>query len=129
MRGKIRINEDSLFPQLVKGSLILTAALAIITGLAVSARFGASVFAGGMLATANFIWMRGGLEATLKLQVSTAPRVAIFRYLVRLAILAALLYLLIVKLGADLFGLLLGLSVLVITIIVFSIYLSVRKGG
>ena len=85
--------------------------------------------AGGLLATANFIWLRRGLEAALRLQPAIASRVAIFRFLLRLAVMALLLYVLIVLLGADIFGLLLGLSVLVVNITIFSIYLSTRKGG
>ena len=41
----------------------------------------------------------------------------------------AVLYLLIVRAGVDIFGLLIGRSVLVVNITAFSIYLSTRKGG
>jgi len=112
MTGRTRINEDNIFPRLVAGSLITSGVVGAATALLVSPRFGISLLAGGVLATANFVWLRRGLEASL-----------------RLAIMALLLYLVIVRLGADIFGLLLGLSVLVINITIFSIYLSTRKGG
>jgi asparagine N-glycosylation enzyme membrane subunit Stt3 len=129
MTDPTSINEAELFPRLVRGSLILSFVLAVVTALAVSPRFGASLFAGGILATANFIWLRRGLEAVLQLNPSTASRFATLRFLLRLSIMAAALYLLIVVLGADIFGILLGLSMLVINIIILSIYLSTRKGG
>jgi hypothetical protein len=129
MTDPTSINEAELFPRLVRGSLLLSLVLAIITALAVSPRFGASLFAGGVLATANFIWLRRGLEAVLQLNPNTASRFATLRFLLRLSIMAAALYLLIVVLGADIFGVLLGLSMLVINIIILSIYLSTRKGG
>jgi asparagine N-glycosylation enzyme membrane subunit Stt3 len=129
MMGGIRLNEDNIFPLLVKGSLVMSAAVGVVTALLVSPGFGLSLLAGGLLATANFLWLRRGLEASLQLNPTTASRFATFRFLLRLAIMALLLYLLIVRLGADIFGLLLGLSVLVINIIIFSIYLSTRKGG
>jgi hypothetical protein len=129
MMGRIRINEDNIFPRLVAGSLLMSAVLGAVTALVFTPRFGASLLAGGLLATANFIWLRRGLEAALRLNPGIASRVALLRFLLRLAIMALLLYFLIVVLGANIFGLLLGLSVLVVNITIFSIYLSTRKGG
>ena len=129
MTGPTRINEDNIFSWLVRGSLLLSAVLAALLALFISPRFGVSLLAGGLLATANFLWLRRGLQAALQLMPANAPRYAVLRYLLRLAIMAFLLYLLIVRLGADIFGLLLGLSMLVLNIIAFSIYLSTRKGG
>jgi hypothetical protein len=124
-----RINEDNIFSWLVGGSLVLTAVLSAATALLISGRFGASLLAGGLLATANFLWIRRGVQAALNLLPQNASRFALMRYLLRLAIMAFLLYVLIVQLGADIFGLLLGLSVLVVNITAFSIFLSTRKGG
>jgi asparagine N-glycosylation enzyme membrane subunit Stt3 len=129
MTGRIRINEDNIFPRLVAGSLIMSGVVGAATALLVSPRFGISLLAGGVLATANFVWLRRGLEASLRLTPGIASRFATLRFLLRLAIMALLLYVVIVRLGADIFGLLLGLSVLVINITIFSIYLSTRKGG
>ena len=129
MTGKIRINEDNIFPRLIAGSLTMSAVFGAASALIFSSRFGVSLLAGGLLATANFIWLRRGLEASLQLNPGIASRFAVLRFLLRLAVMALLLYVLIVTLGADIFGLLLGLSVLVINIIIFSIYLSTRKGG
>ena len=124
-----KLNESNIFSWLVGGSLLLSAVAGAACTLIVSPRFGGSLFAGGLLATANFLWMRRGLEVALQLQPRNASRFAVLRYLLRLAVMAAILYLLIVRLGVDIFGLLLGLSVLVVNITAFSIYLSTRKGG
>jgi hypothetical protein len=124
-----KLNESNIFPRLVGGSLLLSVVAGALCGLLVSARFGASLFTGGVLATANFLWMRRGLEVALQLQPQSATRFAILRYILRLSVMAAILYLLIVRVGVDIFGLLLGLSVLVLNITAFSIYLSTRKGG
>jgi hypothetical protein len=129
MTGRTRLNEDNIFTWLVGGSLLLSALVGAASALLLSPGFGASLFAGGVLATANFLWLRRGLEAALLLHPANASRFAILRYLLRLAIMALLLYFLIVRLHADIFGLLLGLSVLVVNITAFSIYLSTRKGG
>jgi len=129
MTGRIRLNEDNIFAWMVAGSLLLSVMAGAVSALFISPRFGVSLIAGGMLATANFLWIRRGLEAALQLRPENASRFAIFRYILRLAVMALLLYFLIVRLGVDIFGLLLGLSVLVINITAFSIYLSTRKGG
>lgn len=127
--SRISINEDNIVKCVVVGSLALSVALALVTALLVSPKFGISVFAGGMLAVANFLRMRRGLEAALRSQPVNASRFAIVRFILRLAVMAVLLYVLIVVLHAHIIGVLLGLSVIVINIFVFSIYLSTRKGG
>ncbi len=129
MTGRIRITEDNIFTWLVAGSLTLGAVVGLASAVLISPKFGWSLFVGGVLATANFLWLRRGLEAALQLLPANASRFATLRFLIRLAIMAFLLYIVIVRLGADIFGLLLGLSVLVINITAFSIYLSTRKGG
>jgi hypothetical protein len=129
MKGRIKINEDNIVVWLMAASLLLSVLLAGVTAFAVSPRFGLSLLAGGVLATANFLWIRRGLEAAITMLPSNASRFALMRYFLRLAIMACLLYLLIVRLHADIFGLIIGLSVLVLNIIGFSIYLSTRKGG
>ena len=129
MTGRTILNEGNIFPWLVGGSLLVSAVLGAACALFVSPGFGGSLFVGGVLATANFLWLRSGLETALRLQPRNASRFALLRYLLRLAIMAALLYLLIVQVGVDIFGLLIGLSVLVLNITAFSIYLSTRKGG
>jgi len=129
MTGRIKLNEDNILSWLVRGSLLLSAFLGAAGALFISAKFGGSVLIGGLLATGNFLWQRRGVEAALQLHPSIATRFAIMRYILRLAVMGVLLYLLIVHVGASIFGLLVGLSVLVLNITVFSIYLSTRKGG
>ncbi|MBJ6726027.1 ATP synthase subunit I [Geomesophilobacter sediminis] len=129
MAGTTRINEDNIYGRLLQWSGWMTLGLAVLGLLIFSVRFGLSVLAGGILATANFYRMRQGLEAILNIQPANPSRYAFLKYLGRIAVMAILLYVLIVYLKADLFGLLLGLSVLVINVILFSIFLSTRKGG
>lgn len=129
MTEPIKINEDNIYPRLIRASLILTTVLTVLGAAVFSIRFGLSILAGGLLAIANFYRMRQGLEAILNAQPANPTRYAIFKYVGRIALLALLLYGLIVYLKANVFGLILGLSVVVINIVIFSIYLSTRKGG
>ncbi len=110
-------------------SAALLAILTIAGYLLVSQRFAAGIAAGGLIALGNILWLRQGIARAMGLGPQQAGRVAFFRYLLRLAILALLLYLLIVKANADIIGLVIGLSVLVIVIIGFSLYRAAHNGG
>lgn len=129
MMDRIRIDEDNIFWWLVAGSVFLTVVLGAATALMISGRFGISVVAGGLLATGNFFRLRRALESLLTARPNNAPQLAVVRLIVRLATMGLVLYVLIVHLHVDIFGLLLGLSVLVMNIMAFSIYMSTRKGG
>ena len=126
----VKINENNIFTLLIRGSCVALAVLTIFGVILGSLKFGASILIGGLLAIANFFWLRNILQRTLLLQPQTASRFALVRYIVRLALLGVVLFLLITYFDVDIFGLLLGLSVLVITIIALSLYyMSTLKGG
>jgi hypothetical protein len=124
----VKINENNIFTVLTAGSLALLVLLAVVGFLFGSVRFALSVLAGGVLAIANFYWLRSILVRAFRLTPEQAPRFALFRYVVRLAVLAAVVFVLIVTYRADVFGLLLGLSVLVINIMALSFYMMSAKG-
>ena len=107
------------------GRLALLAGAGFLLG---SSRFALSVVAGGILALANFYWLRSILVRAFRLQPEKATRFTLFRYVVRLAILAVAIFVLVVYCRVDIFGLLLGLSVLVFNIIFLSIYMISAKG-
>jgi ATP synthase I subunit len=124
----VRINENNIFTVLTVGSLTLLALLAVAGLIFGSARFALSVLAGGSLAIANFYWLRSILVRAFRLQPQETPRFTMLRYIVRLTVLAAAVFFLMVYGKADVFGLLLGLSVLVFNIIALSIYMISAKG-
>ena len=124
----VKINETNIVTVLLVGSLallVLLAGAALIFG---SARFSGSVLAGGLLAIGNFLWLKSVLTRSLRLEPHEAPRFALLRYIARLSALAAAIYFLIVYCRVDIFGLLLGLSVLVFNITVLAFYLISAKG-
>jgi hypothetical protein len=124
----VKITEDNIFTVLGTSSLILLAILAG-AGLAFgSCRFAVSILAGGILALANFYWLRSVLVRTFRLLPKKASSFVILRYVIRLAVLAVVIFVLIVYCRADIFGLLLGLSVLVFNIIALSIYMISTQG-
>jgi hypothetical protein len=123
-----KIAEENIFSVLTAGSVALLVGLAAAGLLLGSLRFALGVLAGGVLAIANFYWLRSILVRAFRLQPAEAPRFALFRYIVRLAVLAAVVSVLIIYCRVDIFGLLLGLSVLVITITALSFYMISAKG-
>ena len=122
-------NDHKLFSTLIATSGILLAVLVISGLLFGSQRFAAGIAFGGLLALGNTFWLKRGIERAMGLEPRLAGRFALVRYLLRLAVLAGLLYLLIVKVGIDIIGLIVGLSVLVIVIIGFSLYRAAHNGG
>lgn len=124
----VRVNEHNIFTVLAIGSLAFLTALALGGLLFGSARFAAGVVAGGVLAVANFYWLRSILVRAFRLLPKEAPRFAVLRYLVRLTLLAVAVFVLIVYCRVDIFGLLLGLSALVFNIIALSIYMISKQG-
>lgn len=124
----VKINENNIFTALTAGSLALLVLLAVAGLIFGSARFALSVLAGGFLALANFYWLRSILLRAFRLQPQEAPRFTLLRYIVRLTVLAAAVFSLMVYGKADVFGLLLGLSVLVFNIIALSFYMISAKG-
>ena len=124
----VKISEGNIVTILTIGSLALLAVLVLCSFIFSSARFASSVLAGGFLALVNFYWMRSALVRSLRLDVRSAPRFAIVRYLARLTVIAAAVYLFIVVFRLDIVGLLIGLSVLVFNIMSLSLYMISAKG-
>ena len=122
-------NDHNLFRTLVGAGALLLAVL-IAGGWAFgSRRVAAGIACGGLLALGNTLWLKRSIEQAMGLEPRQAGRFAVVRYVLRLAVLAGLLYLLIVRIGIDIIGLIIGLSVLVFVIIGFSLYRASRTGG
>ncbi len=125
----MRITDDNLLTFLAACTGSLVVVFTIAGWILVSGRFAYSVAAGGCLALLNFIWLRSALLKILQMPAEKAFQASNVRYILRLAALAFILWLLIVKAGLNIFGLLLGLSVLVISIVLLSFYKLLQSGG
>lgn len=126
--GRTRISEDKVIAAVTKYSGLLLVVLCLAGYLLGSGKFAAGILAGGILALGNFYWMRNTLRRVLHLQPSQAGSFAQLRYLLRLAFAALVLYVLIVHASIDITGLILGLSVIVVTITGLSFYMLLDKG-
>lgn len=127
--NRVRINEDNIFTLLSVGSWILLALLTLGGAVFGSLRFAASVLTGGVLAIANFYWLASVVKRLLLLPAGQAGRFALLRYVLRLAVMAVAIWVLIVHFGIHLVGLIVGLSVLVLNIVALAVYKLTLKGG
>lgn len=127
--GKMKIDENNIFIISVIGGSLLLLVLAVFGLLLVSRSFAAGVTAGGVLAIANCHWLYRILSRAMRLPGGRAARFVQLRYLLRLAILAVIVSLLILYIKVNIFGLVLGLSVPVITIIALTVYMAMFNGG
>lgn len=125
----VKINENNIFAILTIGSSLLLALLSVCGLLFFSASFAVGVVAGGIVAIANCHWLYRILQRAMGLPAQQAVRFAQARYALRLAILAIIISILIIYVKINIFGLLLGLSVLVITLIILTLYMATLNGG
>lgn len=126
--GRTRISEDRLIATVTIGGGVLLAVLCLAGYVFGSGRFAVGILAGGILALCNFYWMRNTLKRVLNLHPRQASSFAQFRYLLRLAFVALVLYVLIVRAEIDIIGLIVGLSILVVVIMGLSFYMLLDKG-
>ncbi|ABC78231.1 hypothetical membrane protein [Syntrophus aciditrophicus SB] len=91
-----------------------------------SFRFSLGVLLGGMISIINFYWLHQDLRNTFQRLMDGSRAVILFKYCIRLAVTAAFLYLIIAYKVADVIGLLLGLSIVVINI-VFTVIMAFHK--
>lgn len=125
----VKISENNIVTVLfgLSGSILLL--LSLCGALFGSLKFAASILTGGILALVNFFWLLNAMKKVLQLPVATAGRFAQLRYVMRLAAMGIILYVLIVHVGMDIIGLIIGLSVLVISITGLALYKLTFKGG
>lgn len=122
-------NDHNLLQTVTVASAAILAVLIIGGWIIGSRQTAAGIACGGLLALGNNLWLRRNTTQALGLEPRQAGRFAIVRYLLRLALLAGMLYLLIVRIGIDIIGLIIGLSVLVIVIIGAALFRAARTGG
>ncbi len=126
----VKITENNIFTVMAAGNWILLVIM-VVAGLIFSKSyvFALSVLAGGLIAVANYYWLYFILQRAMRLPAKKAVRFAQVRYVLRLVIIAVIVSILIIYSKIDVFGLLLGLSVLVLTILGITVYLLTHKGG
>ena len=122
-------SEQRMQTVLEKGPWCVLAILTLGGLLFGSARFAVGVLLGGLLAILNFYWLSSILQRLLHIQPKNSASYVVVRYLLRLTLIGVALFGLL-RAGTDVYGLIVGLSVLVLNILLLTIYQTMTlKGG
>jgi peptidoglycan biosynthesis protein MviN/MurJ (putative lipid II flippase) len=110
-------------------SLLIWISLCIASFFLFGQDFTLGVLAGGILCLINFQWLYRHAKAAVSLTTSKGKAFMAKRYILRLAIMAVILYALIAIVKVDVIGLLLGLSVVILGITTYACFIYIFAGG
>jgi hypothetical protein len=123
------MNDEKIVTVLHTGNWIMLVLLFVVGWLFFSLHFATGLAAGGLLAIANFFWLHSIMRRTVRLPKGRAQFYAFSRYILRLAIIGVIVWFLIIRFDLNMIGLLVGLSVPVMSIFTLTIYKLISKGG
>ena len=108
---------------------IVLGALLFLSGAFASASFTLGVLTGGLISILNFYGLCRGLRTAFRqLENGGSGKSAVmFKYLLRLVLTGLVLYLVLAKTTANIFGLVIGLSTVVIGIVLSGIATAIDK--
>jgi hypothetical protein len=117
------------FQMISTASLGILAVLTFLAALFFNNNVALGIGAGGIISLANFFWLHGILQRVLGLDVASPTRFALVRFLLRFTLTAFAIYYLLIYTTVSIAGLLIGLSVIVITLIASLLVPLARSGG
>ncbi len=123
------MNDEKMVNVLHASNWIVLVLLFVAGWLFFSLHFAAGLAAGGLLAIANFFWLHGIIRRTVRLPKVRAQAYAFSRYVLRLAIIGVIVWFLVIHFDLNMIGLLVGLSVPVLSIFILTIYRLISKRG
>jgi hypothetical protein len=116
LQRRLEITNWVLLAVLLAGSLIVG-----------SARFTLGILIGGLISIVNFHWLYRNLVSVFTKQLHRARAALMLRYYIRLAVTAAVLFVVISRELADVIGLVVGLSIVVANIVLTTVLVLSRK--
>jgi len=106
---------------------VVLALFLISSSFLLSFSFSLGILLGGLISIINFYWLHQNLRSTFQYLMDGATSSILIKYCIRLAVTAVFLYLIITYSVADVVGLLLGLSIVVINIVITVIMAFYKK--
>jgi uncharacterized membrane protein (DUF485 family) len=116
LQKRLEITNWILLAVLVAGSLLLR-----------ESRFSLGILFGGLISIVNFHWLYRNLLSVFTKHLNRARAALMFRYYLRLAVTAFVLYWVISHDLADVIGLVIGLSVVVLNIVLTTVLVLSRE--
>jgi peptidoglycan biosynthesis protein MviN/MurJ (putative lipid II flippase) len=110
-------------------ALAIWAALCAVSLPLFGHKFSLGVLLGGAVCLANYQWLYLHARSALLLTSKNGRSFMIKRYILRIAVTGAVLYVLIALLHVDILGLLLGLSIIMLGIMSYACYTYICTGG
>lgn len=80
-------------------------------------RFSLGILLGGLISIVNFYWLSRGLRKVFQQSLGRARSSIVTRYYIRIAVTGVVLFIIITRTPADVIGLIVGLSVVVVNTI------------
>lgn len=110
------IEKDPLLRKLEIFNWILLGLFVAISLIFCSGDFTLGVLLGGLISVVSFFWRQRDLRAAFRNLTGRAQTAVMLRYYIRFIVSAVLIYLIITQTSADVIGLLIGLSIVIINI-------------
>ena len=100
------------------GNWVMLGVILTLSFLFLPGRFALGVLLGGLVSIVNFYWLSRDLKNTLLRHADRAKPFMMVKYYIRFIVTGVVLFVVITRAPVDIFGLVLGLSVVVINVIV-----------
>lgn len=121
------IGKDPLQKKLEISNFVILGTLLAVSSPLMPTNFTLGIFVGGIISIANFYWLYRDLKNAFQNLSDRLKGLMIAKYYVRFAVTAVILYFVITRLPVDIFGLLVGLSLVVINIVITAVVECQRK--
>ena len=121
------IAKDPLQKRLEVTNWVLLAFLTFLSALWASSRFVAGIVCGGLICIINFHWLYRNLTTVFAQLTEKAKSAVLIRYFLRFVLTAAVLFVVITREWVDIFGLVIGLSIVVVNIVLTVVLVFGKK--
>ena len=123
------IEKDPLQTRLEITNWVILGILVLLSWLFMSPRFTLGVILGSLISIINFHWLHRDLRKVFSNLTGSVKGRIMFKYYIRLAVTAVVLYFIVSREVVDVVGLIAGLSVVVINIVVTAVMVLSKKNS
>jgi hypothetical protein len=123
----IRIPKDPLQSKIELHNWIILGAICAVSLVFLPSNFTLGILAGGIISIANFYGMTGSLRKAFANVSGRTKSFLMVRYYIRFIMTGVVLYFLLTRTDISIFGLLIGLSIVVVNIIGSTLYELSKK--
>lgn len=121
------IEKDPLLIRIEINNWIVLGLFFVLGLILTSSRFYLGILLGGLISIVNFHWLGRDLRNTFQKLIGGARSSALFKYIIRLAATAVVLYFIISTNIVNVVGLLIGLSLVMINIVLTVVAVNLKK--